>query len=213
MNSIDLQNPNVVQQLRPRNPQGTSTATYELTKATAHPTRIVGRDARGMPVEEPLPTVFWKPFLMPDGCVNKVPLRTGSVPSMHADAVAYENETIYDLITAGCIPAWLCPYSTQYATWTGGPFVHDNSGQSDCGGAANGCSHLHAVAKIRKEHVLEAYRRDQDSFTKEYAHQRAQELDQMRAGIVEGVSEAMARHMAPQERVSAARQRLSKHEE
>lgn len=209
-NPIDLQNPNVVQQLRPRNPQGVSTATYELTKATAHPTRIVGRDARGMPVEDTIPTVFWRPFLMADGCINKVPLRTASVPSMHADAVSYENETMYDLITSGCIPAWLCPYSTQYASWTHGPFATPPNGETDCGGSngPNGCVHLQAIAKSRKEHVLECYRRDQDSFTKEYAHQRSQELAQMRDGIVEGVSEAMARHLTPQAKAEAARQKL-----
>lgn len=194
-----------MQQLRPVNPTGQSTQTYQLTKASVHPTRIVGRDERGFPIEDTVPTVYWRPFLMVDGCINKVPLRTGSVPSMHADALAYENETLYDLITAGCIPAWLCPYSTNFSYITHGPFATPPAGETDCGGstAEGGCVHLQKIAKVRKDEVLRRYNADQQRFAAQYA----EEFNRMRDGLVAGVGEAIARHM-PQPSVQAARQRL-----
>jgi hypothetical protein len=192
---MEFNNPNVVQQLRPVNPTGTSTATYQLTKASVSPSRIVGRDERGFPIEETVPTVYWRPFLMLDGCINKVPLRTGSVPSMHADAVSYENETMQDLIMAGCIPAWLCPYSTMYASWTHGPFAKPPAGESDCGGshAEGGCSHLKALAAVRKKAVADAYNADLERF----ASQNAAEMTRMRDGIIAGVGAAIAAHIVP----------------
>lgn len=203
---IDPNNPHVVQQLRPVNPTGTSTATYQLTKASVSPTRIVGRDARGFPIEETVPTVYWRPFLMLDGCINKVPLRTGSVPSMHGDAIAYEHETMYDLVVAGCIPAWLCPFSTSYTHLTHGPFVTPGPGEEDCGGSAaeGGCSHLKKVAAIRKQFVLENYNRDMERFASEH---RA-EFERMRDGIVDGVGAAVAKYMTPQAKAEGARQRM-----
>ena len=201
------QSPFVVQQLRRVNPTGQSTGIYELNKASVSPTRILGRDARGMPIEDTMPTVFWKPFLMLDGCINKVPLRTGSVPSMHADAVAYENETMQDLIMAGWIPAWLCPYSTAFYSLTQGPFATPQNGETDCGGstADGGCSHLKAVGKIRRDAVRDAYNIDQKMFDS----RRDEEYTRMRNEIVSGVGEAIAKHtVAPQQRAESAKQRL-----
>ena len=208
-----MDNPNVVEQLRPVSRDGqNNTLTYQLTKASVHPTRVVGRDARGFPIEETVPTVPSKPFLMLDGCINNVPLRTGSVPSMHADAVAYENETLYDLIVAGCIPAWMCPHSTHYASWTHGPFVSATNGETDCGGstARGGCVHLQAIAKVRQEHVRETYRLDVEAFTKDQANARKAEIEQMRDGIVAGVGEAIAKHMSPQQAIAGRRDRAEK---
>ena len=212
---MNIENPNVVEQLRPTSRNGeNNTLTYQLTKQSVHPMRTVGRDARGFPIEETVPTVPWQPFLMLDGCINKVPMRTGSVPSMHADAKAYEQETLYDLIVAGCIPAWMCPYSTHFASWTHGPFVAAPNGETDCGGstAAGGCDHLKAVGEIRREHVREIYRLDVEAFTKDQANARKKEFEDMRDGIVAGVGEAIAKHIVPtsQQALDARRNRTEK---
>lgn len=217
MNPDQMHNPHVVTELRPVNKEGQETATYQLTKASVSPQRIVGRDARGFPKFDTVPTVPWKPFLMPDGCINKVPVRTGSVPSMHADAVAYENETVYDLVMAGAIPAWLCPYSTKYTHLTDGPFATPENGERDCGGSYDegGCEHLKKIAAVRRKHVLDSYQLEMDTFAK----QRDVEYERMRAELVEGIGDAMGQAMAkhfaantPQERVKNARNRLKANE-
>lgn len=207
---MDITNPNVVQQLRPKNSSGLSTLTYELNSASVSPTRIVGRDARGFPLEETVPTVHWRPFLTTDGCIHKVPLRTGSVPSMHGDAVAYENETTPELVASGWIPAWLCPYSTMFSHITRGPFARSENGEEDCGGSERegGCSHLKHVAKLRQDYVTAEYKQRVASFSAE--HQV--EFERMRDGIVEGVGAAVAKYMTPQASVEQARQKLRKGE-
>jgi hypothetical protein len=211
MNPNSPQSPFVVDQLRPVNKDGQTTATYELNKSSVNPQRIVGRDELGMPILDSIPTVYWRPFLMMDGCMNKVPLRTASVPSMHQDAVAYENETINDLVLAGCIPAWLCPYSTRYQHLiVGGSFVKVPHGEQDCGGVDNevGCIHLQQLAERRKKAVLKKYNEDLEAFSK----QKDQEYARMRAELVEGigqaVGEALAKNAPPQQQLSSARQRL-----
>jgi hypothetical protein len=202
---MDTNNPHVVQQLRPVNSNGTSTATYQLSKESVSPTRIIGRDALGLPIEDTLPTVYWRPFLTREGAINKVPLRTGSVPSMHADAIAYENETIYDQVMDGRIPAWLCPYSTAYTHLIHGPFVTPPPGEEDCGGSnvEGGCKHLKALAKVRREAAIRAHQENE----KRFASQHNEEFNRMREGIVAGVGEAIAKHM-PQPAIQAARQKL-----
>lgn len=198
-------NPFVVQELRPSSPTGQSTATYQLTKASVHPVRQVGRDSRGFPVVETIPTAAkWAEFLTTDGCINKVPLRTGAVPSNHADAIAYENETLYDLIVDGWIPADLCPYSTKHANLTGGPFAAIPPGERDCGGRPGGCQHLKGIAESRQKLVLENYNRDLARFSA----QRDEEYNRMREGIVAGVGEAIAKNLPPASSRASAAQRL-----
>jgi len=190
-------NPFVVDQLTPQNNDGRPTQTYQLSKASVSPSRIVGRDARGFPVEDTIPTAAkWAYFLMADGCTNKVPLRTGSVPSMHADAIAYENETMYDLVMAGCIPSWMCPYSTKMYHITQGPFAAIPAGEQDCGGvdSEHGCTHLQGIAKARKAEVLRLYNLEAERFEA----QKDEEHARMRNDIVSGVGEAIAKHISPQ---------------
>lgn len=211
-----MENKHVVQQLRAVSRTGQSDLTYELTKDSVSPSRFAGRDARGFPIFETVPTVMWRPFLSADGCINKVPVRTGSVPSMHADAIAYENETFYDLIVAGWIPAWLCPYSTEYTHITRGPFARADHGEQDCGGstAEGGCVHLQKIGKLRRDAVLEDHNRALELF----ASQHKQEFERMRDGIVDGVGKAIAAHVMPaaqaQQRVaSRAKQQLDEGKE
>lgn len=196
MQQNEMNNPFVVDQLRPVNKDGQSDLTYQLDKASVNPQRVVGRDARGMPKLDTLPTVTWKPFLMLDGCIHKVPVRTGSVPSMHQDAVAYENETFYDLIVAGCIPAWLCPYSTRFQHITNGPFADPPIGVRDCGGSnqPGGCEHLRAIAEERKKLVLENYEREMKTFAadRDKKHESLrQEMRELVLGIGAVVGEAI----------------------
>lgn len=187
------QNPFVTDQLTARNPNGQSNATYELTKSSANPVRHIGRDGRGFPIEDTIPTASkWGWFLMPDGGLNKVPLRTGSVPSMHADAIAYENEVTYDIVMAGGIPAHLCPYSTELSYITKGPFAQPPPGVTDCGGSTKegGCIHLQEIRKARIAEVQRRYDLDLEQFTS----RQHEEYERMRQGIVQGVGEAIAKH-------------------
>lgn len=191
-----MSNPFVVDQLTPQNTDGRPNGTYQLSKASVSPTRIIGRDARGFPVEDTIPTAAkWGYFLMPDGCTNKVPLRTGSVPSMHADAIAYENEVTYDIVMAGGIPSHLCPYSTTMYHITKGPFAAIPPGEQDCGGvnSENGCTHLQGIAKARKAEVVRLYNLEAEKFKAESEEVHAR----MRADIVEGVGAAIAKHVSP----------------
>ena len=204
----DIRTPIAVDQLEPINPTGRSNKMYPLNKATVHPTRIIGRDRLGRPIEDTVPTVRWGYFLMMDGCTNKVPLRTGSVTSNHADAQAYEQETMHDMITGSAIPAWMCPFSTKYTHITGGAFVQPGPGDVDCGGvdSERGCVHLQALAKDRLAEV----KRVNDARAEEFAATHQDEMRRMRDGIVEGVGAAMAEHLGktPQQRAEGAKQRL-----
>lgn len=190
----DPQNQFVVENLRPVNPNGTSTATYELSRNSVHPERVIGRDSRGFPIMDTIPTVYWGWFLMPDGCLNKVPLRTGSVYSKEAEAEAYEHYVTKELIEAGCIPAQFCPYSTRYAHLTFGPFVPPQHGETDCGGSAKegGCEHLQALGKLRREDQAEKMRK----FEVEMRKAKEEEILKLRDGIVQGVGAAIAQHVA-----------------
>lgn len=197
----------VVENLTPKNPNGQSTATYELSQASVSPSRVIGRDARGFPIEETVPTVHWANFMMLDGCINKVPLRTGSVFSVQAEARAYEDEIVSENVSLGCIPAWLCPYSMKYAHYTGGhAFVSPPPGALDCGGTGTpqhgeGCQHLQEVGKIRRAEVLRKYNEDLERQSK----MKDDEINRLRDGIVQGVGEAIAMHMPSGQAGIAAR--------
>lgn len=154
----------VVENLTPTNPNGQSTATYELTRASVSPMRVVGRDALGRTIEDTIPTVKWAQFLHPCGSINKVPLRTGSVPSETADAKAYEIETVTELIMDGWIPAHECPY--RVSPLLNMPYVPVPPGVTACGGRGTpqsdpvGCEHLHALADARKAEALRKHTAD-----------------------------------------------------
>lgn len=196
----------VVDQLTPRNQTGQSNQTYELNKSSVSPVRHVGRDARGYPIEDTIPTVKWAWFLKADGCINKVPLRTGSVTSNHADAIAYENETIYDQIMGNAIPANLCPYSNKYQHIIGGPFVTPPPGESDCGGSEKegGCIHLQKLGELRRAEVLRLYNLQMEQFVS----RQDEEFKRMRAEIVQGVGAAVGDALAKNTPAAARTQRL-----
>lgn len=204
------ESPFVVQQLRPQRLGGTA-GVYQLTQASTHPTAIGGRDANGLPIEETVPTTHWGNFVMPDGCVNKVPLRTGSVFSMDVDAQKYEQETLHDLITNGAIPLALCPNSTEWTHLTKGPFAKIGDGR-DCGGRPNatgkigatpadGCEHMQKLCETRKTHVLEKHRAEVRRIESMRDEERKHEAAMLRDGIVEGVGQVMAQHLAQKQRL------------
>lgn len=205
------QSPHVVENLTPKNSTGAPTATYELTRASVSPRMVTGRDKRGFAVEDTVPTVYWQPFMMRDGSINKVPLRTGSVFSMQAEAKAYEDEIVTELITEGCIPAWLCPHSMKYQHLTGGTaFV---PGGVDCGGStkdkfaiavSGGCEHLQKVGEERRAHALATHNAEADKM----ADAEAAKYQNMTNSIVQGVGEAIARHI-PQGPEGAAQRKAN----
>lgn len=206
---MNQQSPFVVTQLVPEGNEGRPAGVYQLTANSVSPQQFVGRDDMGMPVYETIPTVYWRYFAMLDGGWNKVPLRTGSVFSMHEDAIAYERMVISDLIRAGCVPGWLCPYSTEYTHITRGPFVKIPNGEEACNGdeASGGCVHLKALMAKRQKAAL-------DKHTAEVTRIESLKDDQiarMRDGIIEGVGGAIAKHLAaaaPQDVMKASKQRL-----
>ncbi len=205
------QSPFVVSQLTPEGSDGRPAGVYQLTANSVSPSRVTGRDENGMPVEETVPTVYFRHFAMIDGGWNKVPLRTGSVFSMHEDAVAYERMITTELIRAGCIPGWLCPYSTEHTHLTRGAFVKVPDGASDCGGneAAGGCSHLKEVMVRRKAVALEKHM----SEVRRIESMKDDQIDRMAKGMIEGVGTAIAKHLSAQDQLAASRQKLRKGEE
>jgi hypothetical protein len=203
------ESPFVVSELRPQRRDQHGRGVYQLTATSASPKRFTGRDEHGMPIEDTLPTVYWKYFVMPSGNVNKVPLRTGSVFSKHVDAVAYETETITELIESGCIPLWLCPYSTDYTHITHGPFAKPPAGEEACGGAEDGCSHLKKIMKVRQERVLTKHNAE----VKRIEAMKDDQIERMAKGMVEGVGQAMAKHLTAQDALNAGKNRLRKGDE
>jgi hypothetical protein len=201
--------PFIVENLTAKNPTGAQTTTYELSRLSVSPSRIAGRGPLG-PIEETVPTVHWANFLMLDGCVNKVPLRTGSVYSEQADAKSYENEITTELVSLGCIPAHLCPYSSAMGYITRGPFVTPPDGERECGGSGHpqgdgkGCKHLQDVAALRKAEVMRKYNAEQEMYSK----MRDEEINRLREGIVLGVGEAIAANMPAQANAAARKQAL-----
>ncbi len=199
-------NPFVVSELKPQRLDGSKRGVYQLTAQSAHPTRIVGRDEDGMPVEDTIPTVSWRHFVMPSGCINKVPIRTSSASPEDDNSMAYEQMVTVDLITAGAIPLAMCPYSTEYTHITRGPFVKPQPGEEACAGdeANGGCSHMKALMERRKAKV----RTKHEAEVRRIESMKNDEIERMQRGIVAGVGEVMAKHLAPQDAASAARNRL-----
>ncbi len=193
------QSPYVVNDLTPTNQTGAPNQSYQLTRTSVSPVFRGARDARGIPTEETAPPGYWRPFLTRDGCINKVPLRTGAVFSMTAEAKAYEDETMTELISEGFVPAWLCPHSMKFQHLTGGgPFV---PGGTDCGGTtkndfeiviSGGCEHLQKEGATRRANVLAIYNAKAEADANAEAVRYANVTSNLAQGIVDGVSKVVA---------------------
>lgn len=198
------QSPFVVTQLRPEGDGGRAGGVYQLTASSVSPTRFCGRDENGMPLEETIPTVHWDYFVDPAGNVCKVPLRTSSVLSMDTEAVRYEQMVVTDLLRTGWIPLSKCPFTNEYHFIVGGPLAKPPKGVEDCGGSKDGCNHLKAIIEKRQERTATKARKEVERIEA----MKADEISKMREGIVEGVGEVMAKHLAAQDDRKLAKNRL-----
>lgn len=193
-------NPFVVDALKPEGLGGKGGGVYQLTATSVNPTRVIGRDEVGMPIEDTIPTVPFRFMVHPCGAINKVPIRTGSVPSMEPEAQKYEMQVMTDLIGAGWIPLEMCPYSTAYTHITRGPFVKPPAGAEDCGGAPGGCQHMKAVMEERTKRAAAKHKAEHDRV---YAmkHEDTQKL-------IDGLTEGLGQVLARQNDAKANRERL-----
>jgi hypothetical protein len=150
--------------LVPERTGGGSSRAYQLTADSVSPTRITGRDKAGRPIEETIPVAYHKRFVMLDGGINRVPLRTAAVFSMEPQHERYEHITTRELLRAGCMPLEVCPYTQQHFAVTGTRHLVDNPDKiEDCGGHAEGCSHMQEVIKLRREQARAEWEESQKS--------------------------------------------------
>lgn len=174
-----------VDNVTPRDAYGretNGTRSYELTRYSAAPYQVVGRDKLGRPIEETINIAYSQKWVHPSGTVNNVVMRTGAIFSMHHDAVAYENETTINNLVNGWLPLWCCPYTPQYRGVTGTRFLVDNPDNiEDCGGKPDGCEHVLAIAAERRRITLKNYEDEVASFnamTKEKARDLLADLSE-----------------------------------
>jgi hypothetical protein len=195
--------PFVVSSLRPETMTGQVGGVYQLTNASVSPTRIIGRDEIGMPIEDTVPAAYWKYFVHPCGAINKVVLRTAAVFDMSPEAERYEIQVTREIVGQGWIPLAMCPYSFELSHVTGGAFVKVPDGEKDCGGKPDGCDHMKSVIASR---VARAKKKHDDDERALHAIKH-EEAERMIAAVSEGVGIAMARHADPK----AARKAMSSH--
>lgn len=200
--------PFVVDQLRPEGLGGKSGGVYQLTASSVSPSRIVGRDEIGMPVEDTVPAAYHRALVDPHGNVTKVPMRTASVFSMEPEAERYEQQTTRDLISAGWIPLDVCPYSTEYTHLTRGPFVKPPAGEEDCGGKPGGCSHMQAVIRERLKRSRAIFDADQAKLTT----MKTEDVERIQEVTAKAFGAAMREHF-PDPRANRTNLRTGKGEE
>jgi len=196
-------NPFVVDRLRPEGEQNEQT--YQLTNASVSPTRTVGRDRLGMPIEDTIPACYYGLWVHPCGSVNKVPLRTGPVYSMEPEAFRYEQTEIQRMIHKGWLPLAECPHTTKYVyLGVRGPLV---PGGEDCGGQPDGCVHMQAIMKERTAHFRTIY----DEEMRKLREMSEAEAEKMAKAVAEGVGIAIAERLGdPREQIKANRNNLKK---
>lgn len=182
-----LTNPFRVSTLTPRDSTGAEVggaATYELTRQSAHPTRVVGRDRLGKPIEETINAHYSQRWVHPSGTINNVMMRTGVIMSMHPDAVAYETETTVELLREGWLPLRSCPFTTVYREITGTPCLVGNPDRvEDCGGKPDGCSHVLEIAAERQRLFKENHDREEKEQARMTKGQASELLQRMSAAL------------------------------
>lgn len=180
--------PYVVDMLQPQGITGQRHRSYQLNANSVTPSRIVGSDELGMPIEERIPICYSKKFVGLDGCIKDVPLRSAAVFSNDEDALRYERQTVIDIVRAGQLPLDECPYTNAYRWIKSGPLVKPPPGADDCGGKPGGCEHMHAVIKLRQERAKQRHEKEQ-------AQLRAmtqKDADHLVAMVADGVGRAIA---------------------
>lgn len=137
---------------------------YQLTYDSVSPTRVIGRDKNGLPIEETVCALAKSArFVDLHGNVCDVPLRTGRVYSEEPEAVRYEYIITKELIGQGQLPLAECPYTMDYKNFVGGPLVKPPPGESDCGGKPDGCEHMQRIIEARRKVGREKWKADQDA--------------------------------------------------
>ena len=164
-----------VAELKPERIGGGSNQSYNLTQSSVSPTRIVGSDEAGMPVEETIPTAYSRYFVGLDGCIKDVPMRTAAVFSMEPEAERYEMVVAKEIIAAGQMPLEVCPYTFQFQHIKRGALVAVPPGETDCGGSpklirggdgqivSGGCEHMQKVIDLRKANTRAKHDKLQES--------------------------------------------------
>jgi hypothetical protein len=174
--------------LVPHSVDGSHNRFYELNPNSVTPSRIVGSDEYGMPIEERIPLAMHMPFVGLDGCVKNVTLRTHPCPDNEEDAARYGTSVLRDIIRGGQLPLNDCPYTNQYRDIKAGPLVKPPEGAVDCGGKEGGCEHMHAVIKARKAKARAKWDEDQ----KNARALKQEDLERMVAAMSDGVGRAIA---------------------
>lgn len=183
----------VVDQLRPEGLGGGAGGVYQLTASSVSPSRIIGRDEVGMPIEDTVPAAYWRYMLDPAGNICKVPLRTAAVFSMEPEAERYEQQQIKELIGSGWIPMDLCPHSTEYTHITRGPFAKAPAGVEACDGkkSETGCEHMQKVTADRRLRSKAKHDAAQTKLTTMSTEEANRQLEQ----TTKAFGMALAQHM------------------
>jgi hypothetical protein len=160
---------------------------YQLDEDSVSPTRVVGYDKFGMPIEETI-CALAKSAMFVDrwGNVCCVPLQTGRVFSSSPEAVRYEHLLVKDLILEGWLPLEACPFTQMYRHLTGGPLVRpESSADEDCGGRPGAerleqaCEHMKGIVAKRRELNAERVSNIESAMMKMTKPQAAALLHQM----------------------------------
>ncbi len=199
----------VVTELRPETSAGGRAGSYQLTANSVSPTRVVGVDDVGMPIEETIPACYSRWFVGLDGCEKDIPMRTAAVFSMETEAERYEHQVMREIIRAGQMPLEACPYTFEYKHIKGTSLVKVPAGASDCGGS-NGrtdsfgkpvpCEHMLAVMTERKRQALIRHEKIQRSAQ----IMKPEDVQRMHDQMADSIGAAIARHTDPK----AAKARL-----
>jgi len=185
---MNQQSPFVVDMLQPQTMTGQRHKAYQLTPQSVTPTRIVGSDDLGMPIEERVPIAYSRKFVGLDGCAKDVPLRSAAVFSSEEEALRYERATVADIVRAGQLPLDECPYTNAYRYIKGGPLVRPPAGADDCGGNVGGCDHMQTVIKARQQVARAKWDKEQEQLRQ----MKPEDAERLAATIAEGVGRAIA---------------------
>lgn len=185
---MNQQSPYVVDMLQPQTIHGHRHRSYQLNANSVTPTRLVGSDDLGMPIEERIPIAYARKFVGIDGCIKDVPLRTAAVYTNEEDALRYERATVSDIIRNGQLPLDECPYTNAYRYIKGGPLVKPPAGVDDCGGREGGCTHMRDVIAARQKVARAKWDKEQEQLRQ----MKPEDAERLAATIAEGVGRAIA---------------------
>lgn len=161
---------------------------YQLNEYSVCPTRIVGSDELGMPIEERYPIAYSEKFVGLDGCIKDVPLYSAPVPDNEESAIRYKNSVLRDMIRGGQLPLASCPYTSEYRDIKRGPLVAIPAGDEVCDGKPDGCEHMQKVIKAR----LATWRAKWDREQEQIRSMKPEDAERIAASVAEGVGRVLA---------------------